>query len=48
MDYGDDAFKAQAYALIEGNIPKIINERMRALTRENIEKIKNGERDMFV
>jgi 2-iminoacetate synthase len=47
-DYGDDAFKAQAYALIDNSIPKIANDRMRELTRENIEKIKKGERDMFV
>ncbi len=48
MDYGDDAFRTQADALIAKNIPKIANERMRELTVKNIEKIKRGERDLFV
>jgi 2-iminoacetate synthase len=48
MDYGDDAFRGQASALIDKNIPRIRNENMRALTRKNIEKIKSGERDLFV
>ena len=48
MDYGDDAFRTQANALIEKNIPKIRSDQMRALTTENVAKIKNGERDLFV
>jgi 2-iminoacetate synthase len=48
MDYGDDAFRGQASALIEKNIPKIKNENMRELTKGNIEKIKGGERDLYV
>jgi 2-iminoacetate synthase len=48
MDYGDDAFRRQANALIEKNIPKIRSDRMRSLTRENVEKIKCGARDLFV
>ncbi|MDR1471174.1 MAG: [FeFe] hydrogenase H-cluster radical SAM maturase HydG [Synergistaceae bacterium] len=48
MDYGDDAFRLQASSLIESNIPRIKNERMRTLTKGNIEKIKGGARDLFV
>ncbi|GHV27358.1 [FeFe] hydrogenase H-cluster radical SAM maturase HydG [Synergistales bacterium] len=48
MDYGDDDFRKQAGALIGKNIPKIANEKMRELTTENIKKIKQGERDLFV
>ena len=48
MDYGDDAFRNQASALIERNIPKIKNENMRELTKGNIKRIKDGERDLYV
>ncbi|MDR3077025.1 MAG: [FeFe] hydrogenase H-cluster radical SAM maturase HydG [Synergistaceae bacterium] len=48
MDYGDDAFRAQANTLIDKNIPKIKNDNMRELTKTNIDKIKHGERDLFV
>jgi 2-iminoacetate synthase len=48
MDYGDDNFKVQATTLIDKNIPKIANDKMRELTAGNIEKIKSGERDLFV
>ncbi|MDR3279537.1 MAG: [FeFe] hydrogenase H-cluster radical SAM maturase HydG [Synergistaceae bacterium] len=48
MDYGDDSFRIQADALINTNLSKIRNDSMRELTRGNIEKIKNGKRDLFV
>ncbi|MDR1650703.1 MAG: [FeFe] hydrogenase H-cluster radical SAM maturase HydG [Synergistaceae bacterium] len=48
MDYGDDSFRTQADALIHKNLAKIENAVMRELTRENIEKIKRGGRDLFV
>jgi 2-iminoacetate synthase len=48
MDYGDEAFITQANTLIDKNIPKILSDNMRDLTKNNIEKIKNGERDLFV
>ena len=48
MDYGDERFRAQASGIIEKNIPKIASDKMRALTRENIDRIKGGERDLFV
>lgn len=48
LDYGDDNFKQKAYATIEREIPNIANEKVRALVKENIEKIKQGQRDLFV
>jgi 2-iminoacetate synthase len=48
MDYGDDSFRARADELIDENIPKIANVKMRDLTKNNISRIKNGERDLFV
>ena len=48
MDYGDDSFKVQADKLINKHITNIKNEKMQELTRANIEKIKNGTRDLFV
>jgi 2-iminoacetate synthase len=48
LDYGDEEFKQKAYATIEREIPKIENEKVRELTKENIEKIKQGQRDLFV
>ena len=49
MDYGDDAFRKKAAAIIEKEIPEIANETIRRRTMENIEKIRTGnERDFFV
>lgn len=48
VDFGDDAFKEQANTLIEREIPKIQNEKVRELVKENIDKIKAGERDLYI
>lgn len=48
LDYGDEEFKQKAHATIERELPHIENEKVRELTRENIEKIKQGQRDFFV
>jgi len=49
MDYGDDAFREKASALIEKEIPQIANETIRQKTTENVEKIRSGAgRDFFV
>ncbi|MDR1917136.1 MAG: [FeFe] hydrogenase H-cluster radical SAM maturase HydG [Synergistaceae bacterium] len=48
MDYGDEEFRLQAASLIDSNIPRIKSDNMRELTKGNIEKIKSGERDLFV
>ena len=49
MDYGDDAFREKAAAIIEKEIPHIANETIRRKTVENVEKIRScEERDFFV
>ena len=49
MDYGDDAFREKAAAIIEKEIPGIASETIRQRTIENIRKIRTGnERDFFV
>lgn len=48
MDYGDEEFRNNASRLIEREIPKITNEKVRNLVKDNIEKIKNGERDLYI
>jgi 2-iminoacetate synthase len=49
MDYGDDAFREKAAALIAKEIPEIANETIRQRTIENVEKIRSGSgRDFFV
>ena len=49
MDYGDDVFRQKTTAIIEKEIPHIINETIRQKTIENIKKIRSGnERDFYV
>ncbi|MCL2043598.1 MAG: [FeFe] hydrogenase H-cluster radical SAM maturase HydG [Treponema sp.] len=49
MDYGDDAFRKKAAAVITNEIPTIANEHIRRRTAENVEKISSGAgRDFFV
>ena len=48
IDYGDSEFQEKAQALIEQHIPNIDNEKIRELVKGNIEKIKQGKRDLFV
>lgn len=48
LDYGDDEFKAKAEATIQREIPKIEDTRVRNLVADNIERLKNGERDLFI
>jgi 2-iminoacetate synthase len=49
MDYGDDAFREKAAALIGSEIPKIENEQIRQRAAENVEKIRSGGgRDFYV
>lgn len=47
MDYGSDEFKQQAEKLIEKEIPKIKNEKVRNRVKDNIDKIKAGKRDLY-
>jgi 2-iminoacetate synthase len=49
MDYTDDAFKEKAALIIEKEIPRIANEKIRQKTAENIQKIRAGlGRDFYV
>lgn len=48
MDYGDDSFRERTAAAIEREVLGIQSEKMRALTRQNVEKIRQGGRDYFV
>ena len=48
IDYGDDAFREKAEKIIAKELPNIENEKVRCLTRDNIEKIKGGQRDLYV
>ncbi len=48
MDYGDNELKNMVFSIIEKQINNISNKDMKDLTKENIEKIKEGERDLFV
>ncbi|MDR0494498.1 MAG: [FeFe] hydrogenase H-cluster radical SAM maturase HydG [Treponema sp.] len=49
MDYGDDAFREKAAAIINREIPRIANDTIRRKTAENVEKIRSGnERDFFI
>ncbi|MDR2965045.1 MAG: [FeFe] hydrogenase H-cluster radical SAM maturase HydG [Treponema sp.] len=47
-DYGDNDLTKKADAIIEKELSSIENEKVRALIAENIKKIKNGERDLFI
>ncbi|MDR1362831.1 MAG: [FeFe] hydrogenase H-cluster radical SAM maturase HydG [Spirochaetaceae bacterium] len=47
-DYGDALFNEKAAAAVRRELPEIQNEKMRALTSANIEKIRQGRRDFFV
>lgn len=48
MDYGDEELYKKAEALIKEEAEKIKREDVKALVLKNIEKIKNGERDLYV
>ena len=48
VDFGDEAFKEEADKLIQREIPKIENDKVRKLVQENIQKIKAGERDLYI
>lgn len=47
-DYGDDTFREKAEKTIARELPNIENEKVRKLVAQNIEKIKNGQRDLFL
>ncbi len=48
MDYGDEEFRNLASNIINSKINDIENEKVLNLTKEYIERIKKGERDLFL
>lgn len=48
LDYGDQEIQDKGFALIEREIQKIENLKVRELTRQNVSRIRNGERDLFL
>ncbi len=48
IDYGDNELRELAESLIDSSVVKIEKDTIRDLTVKNLEKIKNGERDLFV
>jgi len=47
-DYGNADFRKKADSIIENELENIADEKVRILTAENIEKIKNGKRDLYI
>jgi len=45
VDYASDATREVGEKIIEANIPDVTNEKARAVLRERLEKIEQGERD---
>lgn len=49
MDYGDDTFRKKTAAVIEKEIPSVVNDTVRRKTIENVEKIRSGAgRDFYI
>ena len=48
LDYGDASFQEKAENLIQKEITKIENEKIRQLVADNIVRMKHGERDLFI
>ncbi|MGL4393121.1 MAG: [FeFe] hydrogenase H-cluster radical SAM maturase HydG [Fusobacteriaceae bacterium] len=48
MDFGDKNLQEKVFGILERELAKIKSPDMKALTTKNLEKIKNGERDLFV
>lgn len=48
LDYGDETFRCKAQSAIECCIPAIGNEKIRALTANNLCSIRAGTRDLYI
>ena len=48
LDYGDESFKQLADEVIKKHIPNIENDTVRALVVDNLQKLEQGERDLFL
>lgn len=47
LDYGDEELHKMAEELVEREIDKLSKEEMRNTVRSNIERLKNGDRDIY-
>ena len=48
LDYGDEEFKEKVNKIINKEISKIENKKVRSLVANNVERLKKGERDLFI
>lgn len=48
LDYGDEQFQNLANQVIEKHLPNIQNDKVRALVTENLKKLEQGQRDLFL
>lgn len=48
MDFANDEFTENAEELIRKQLPEIKNDKVRKLVEDNIERIKAGERDLYI
>ncbi len=48
LDYGDDKFRAKVESLLRREIPRIGDKNIRGLVSDNIERLRCGERDLFL
>ncbi len=48
LDYGDEAFQKLADEVIAKHIPNIQNDKVKAIVIENLKKLEEGERDLFL
>ncbi|MGL6100770.1 MAG: [FeFe] hydrogenase H-cluster radical SAM maturase HydG, partial [Fusobacteriaceae bacterium] len=48
MDYGDEELTEKVLAVIDRELKNIVREDIKQLTKEKLEAIKNGERDLYL
>ena len=48
LDYGDESFKKLADEVIAKHLPNIESEKVREIVTENLKKLEQGERDLFL
>ncbi len=48
MDFGDEDFKDNGLKYIEKSIENLRNDKIKEILKEQLEKIKNGERDVYL
>lgn len=48
LDYGDESFQKLANEVIEKHLPNIQSEKVKTIVTENLKKLEQGERDLFL